>query len=84
MWEMESLGTTHCPFGIPFHSFPRPFSIILSQPEAAPSFVCALVVKGHVVNVEIQTRSQYNTQIQWYTLRPKPHKDATRKKTAGQ
>ncbi|XP_043316146.1 ubiquitin-like modifier-activating enzyme 1 [Cervus canadensis] len=35
------------------------FSIILSQPDAAPSFGCAVVVKGFVVNVDIQRRPQH-------------------------
>ena len=38
---MQSLGTTFCLFCIPFHFLPWSFSIILSQPEAAPNFSCA-------------------------------------------
>ena len=59
LWEMQSLGTTFCLFGIPFHFFLWSFSIIQSQPEAAPNFSCAVVVKGFVVNVDIQRRHQY-------------------------
>lgn len=59
MWEMQSLGTTFCLFAIPFYFFLWSFSIILSQPEAAPKFSCALVVKGFVVNVDIQRRPQH-------------------------
>ena len=68
MWEMQSLGTTFCLFGIPFHFFLWSFSIIRSQPEAAPNFSCAVVVKGFVVNVDIQRRHQY--QHKNSTVRP--------------
>ena len=31
IWEMASVGTVSCPFGIPVHFFPQLFSIITSQ-----------------------------------------------------
>ena len=31
MWETMSVGSTSCPFGIPVHFLPQPFSIITSH-----------------------------------------------------